>query len=57
VRTIIIAAFMNNDMQEGLPSEQGMLAVGTKIFSFEGFSKTIIGLKERRADLAAQLGA
>ena len=34
-----------------------MLAVGAEVFGFERSFKTIIGSKDRRADLAEQLGS
>jgi len=57
VRTVIIAAFVNNDAQKGFPAEQGVLAVRAEVLSFERSFKTTIGLKNRRADLAKQLGS
>ncbi len=55
MRAVIVAAFVNNDVQERFPAEQGVLAVWTMIFGFESSFKTIIGLKIRRADFAEQL--
>lgn len=53
---IVVAAFVKNDVQKGFPAEQGMLAVRAEVFGFERSFRTVIGLKDRRADLAAQLG-
>ena len=53
---IIIAAFVNDDVQKGFPAEQGILAIWAEVFGFKRSFKTIIDLKIRRADLAAQLG-
>jgi hypothetical protein len=52
VRTIIIRAFVNNDVQKGFPAEQGILAVGAEVLGFERSFKTSIDFKNRRADLA-----
>jgi hypothetical protein len=57
VRTVIVAAFVKDDVQKGFPAEQGFLAVWAKIFGFQRSFKTVVGLKNRFADLAAQLGA
>ena len=53
---IIIAAFVNNDVQKNLPSVQGRLAIWTEVFGFECSFKTIISLEDPRADFAKQLG-
>lgn len=53
---VIIAAFVNNDVQKGFPAEQGILAIWAEVLGFKRSFKTIIDLKIRRADLAAQLG-
>lgn len=52
MRTVVIAAFVNNDVQEDFPAEQGVLAVGAEVFSFKRSFKTTIDLKKRRADFA-----
>ena len=52
VLTMIIAAFVNNDVQKSFPAEQGVLAIWTKIFSFECSFKTVISLEDSRADFA-----
>ena len=57
MRTIIIRAFVNNDVQKGFPAEQGVLAVRAEVLGFERSFKTIVDLKDRRADLAKQLGS
>ena len=55
MRTVIVAAFVNNDVQKGFPAEQSVLAVGAEVFGFKRSFKTIIDLKIRRADFTAQL--
>ena len=45
VLAMIIAAFVNNDVQKGFPSVQGRLAIWTEVFGFECSFKTIIGLE------------
>ena len=55
MRAIIVAAFVNNDVQKGFPAEQCPLAVWAEIFGFKRSFKTIIDLKIRRADFATQL--
>jgi len=57
VRTVIVAAFVKNDVQQGFPAEQGFLAIRAEVFGFKRSFKTIIGLKVRRANFAAQLGS
>ena len=57
MRTIIIRAFVNNDVQKGFPAEQGVLAVRAEVLGFERSFKTIVDLKDRRADLTEQLGS
>lgn len=57
MRTVVIAAFVNDDMQKGFPAEQSMLAVRTEVFGLKRSLRTVIDLKERRADFAAQLRA
>lgn len=55
MRAVVVAAFVNNDVQELFPAEQGMLAVRAEALGFERSFKTIVDLKKRRADLAEQL--
>jgi len=45
VRAVIIAAFVNNDVQKDFPAEQGVLAVRAEVFCFKRFFITIIGVK------------
>ena len=35
MRTVVVAAFMNNDVQTYFPAVQGILAVRTEVFSFK----------------------
>ena len=39
---MIIAAFVHNDVQEGFPAEQGMLAVWAEVFGFKGSTEFFI---------------
>jgi len=48
---------VNNDVQKGFPAEQGVLAVRAEVLGFERSFKTTVDLKNRRADLAKQLGS
>ena len=57
MRTVIIAAFVNNDMQKSFPSVQGRLAVWTEVFGFERSFKTVVGLEDSRANFAKKLRA
>ena len=57
MRAVIIAAFVDNDVQKGFPAEQGVLTVWAIIFGFKRSFKTIIYFKNRRTDLAEQLGS
>ena len=53
MRAVIVAAFVNNDVQMGFPAEQSMLAVRAEVFGFERSFKAVVDLKNRRADFAA----
>ncbi len=57
MRAVIVAAFVKNGVETDFPAEQGFLAVGAEVFGFQRSFKTIVDLKNRFADLAAQLGA
>ncbi len=52
MRTVIVTAFVDNDVKAEFPTEQGVLAVRAKVFGFERFSKTIVSLEGCRADFA-----
>ena len=46
VLAMIIAAFVNNDVQKNFPAEQGVLAIWAEVFGFECSFKTIISLED-----------
>lgn len=56
MRAVVVGAFVNNDVQESFPAEQGMLTVRAEVFGFMRSLRTVIGLKERRTNFTAQLG-
>lgn len=55
MRAIIVAAFVDNDVETGFPAVERALAMRTIVFGFRGSFITVVGLKSRRADLATQL--
>ena len=52
MRTGIIAAFVNNDVETDFPAVKCAVAMGAVIFGFSRSFITIISLKGRRANLA-----
>jgi hypothetical protein len=55
MRAVVIAAFVNNNIETGFPAVKPSVAMGTVIFGFGSSLGTIIDLKDRRADFAKQL--
>lgn len=55
MRAVIVAAFVDNDLQTGFPAVKRAVAMRTEVFGFRGSFITVVGLKSRQADLAAQL--
>lgn len=47
MRAVIVAAFVDNDLQAGFPAVKRSVAMRTVIFGFGGSFITIIGLKGR----------
>jgi len=56
MRAVIVTAFVDNDVETGFPSEQSTMAMRAIIFGFCRSFIAIIGLKDRRAYLAKELG-
>jgi hypothetical protein len=55
VRTVIVAAFVHNDIKADLPAEEGPVAMGAVIFGLECFFITIVDAESGCADLTTQL--
>ncbi len=45
MRAIIVAAFVDNDVETGFPAVERALAMRTIVFGFRGSFITVVGLK------------